>query len=204
MPSTSTTATSRRVPAHPQPRLWIGLTVLGIGVALFVAGFMGLALSPAPDDYPAVAVPGGRSVTLDEGTGYTLYLEWAGTEPSGPPPTVRVTGPAGEEEPILGPGATSVDYTTLDGRRGRPFATVRPTVTGVYRFETELGVGERADGGLLVTIGSDEGEAATWIAFAMASLGLVALAGGAILLVIRAVRRRRARPGLTSGEAAGL
>lgn len=198
-----TPAASRRTPTHPQPRLWIGLVVLGLGFGLFVAGSMGLALSPAPDDYPAMAVPGARSLTLDEGTGYTLYLEWAGTEPSGSTPTVRVTGPTGDEEPLLDADALALDYTTLDGREGRPFASLRPTVTGVYRFQTELGADERADGGLLVTVGNDEGETASWVAFFMAGFGLVALAAGVILLIVRAVRRRRTRPQASAPQASG-
>ena len=199
LPPVPAMPTGRPARTHVQPRLWIGLTLLVVGLVLLVAGFVGLAVSPSPDDYPAVGVPGARSITLDEGTGYTLYVEWAGTEPN-TPPAVSVTGPTGEVEPLLDPDPMAVDYTTLGDRQGRPFASIRPTVTGVYRFETQRPTGAS---GLLVTVGSDEGETASWIAFFAAGFGLVALAAGVIVLVVRAVRRRRPTPPVTSPPGAG-
>ena len=186
-----------------RPRLWVGLSLLCLGVVFLVAGFVGLAIAPAPDDYPAVDVPGTRSLTLDDGTTYTLYLESDGTEPGGTPPSVRVTGPTGDAEPLLDPDPMALDYTTLSNREGRPFASIRPGVTGVYRFSTDLAAGERADDGLLVTVGSDEGEVASGIAFAMAGLGLLAVVAGVIVLVVRAVRHRRPPSGVTNSPSPG-
>ena len=118
---------------------WIGLGVIGLGLVFILVGFTVLVVSPGPESYQRVTVPGQRSMELKASHEYTLYFEYPGAQShSRKSPDVTVVAPDGESEPILPvPALASTYQTTLGRSRGPP---VRLDSSGRLRCVSLRGV----------------------------------------------------------------
>jgi len=182
------------VAARPRPRPWVAIGLIIAGFVVLVGGFIVAGGSTGPDDYPAVAVPGQRSIDLAAGSTYTLYFEYPGAQSQERnPPAVHVTGPTGDDEPLGPPDTVSTTYETISGgRQGRAFASMRPDLSGIYRIEVEAVAGGDPGDELQVTVGREESDNAVLLWATGVVLGLGLLVAGTVMLIVRAVRRRRA------------
>jgi hypothetical protein len=181
--------------------LWVGLGMLIVGLVLTVVVLGAFAASTLPEDYPVIAVPGRRSVELNSGSTYNLYFEYPGaTSQERTPPVVHVTGPTGDDEPLGPPDTVTGTYKTTGGREGRSFASIRPTVSGVYRIDVEaVADGDRGDQ-MQVTIGREESGLVATVEITGGLLGIGMMVAGTVILIRRVVKRRRVQvPVATTG-----
>ena len=134
-------------------------------------------------------------MALEAGHEYTLYLEYRGaTGQPRTPPDITVTAPDGESEPIMPTPEMAIAYGATSGHReGRPFASIRPAVSGVFRFEVSAMPADQSPtaGRAYVAVGASGGAGETVSAILFLVGAAVAVVGAAVLIV-RAVRRRRA------------
>lgn len=170
---------------------WIGaaIMVLGIvgGTAFGVIRFTDTV--DKIDDFPRLAVPSDREVSLDEG-GYTLFHEYPGAASDYGfrfAPEVEITAPDGSSVPIS-PYGNEETYSFGD-HEGRAISTFRADADGVYRVQVlgepnsfeSIAIGDSYIGGMLLAI---------FGGMALAGLGVVI---GGIVMIVTGVRRGRAQ-----------
>ena len=178
-----------------RPRRWVAVTLVVAGVAALLLALGAATLTRSADDYPVVEVPGHRSMTLTADRTYNLYFDYPHAQSQvRTPPSVRVTAPNGDDEPLVPMPDGPTYRTDTGGREGRAFASVHPTVDGVYRIDVDAIAGSDPAEKVLVTVAAPEGDTAllAFVGFALAGLALIT--AGVVLFIVRAVRRRRGAP----------
>jgi hypothetical protein len=168
-----------------------GAAVIVVGSLVAILWFVALVASEDTSSFLRVPVPSDRKVDLSART-YALYAEAPGDSTrSTPHPSVRVTGPNGEEPVILyGSDAVAATYVTLTDRSGAAFATISPTVAGTYRVEVSADPGRASTGDELVAIGDDLSTANEAGYLAAVALGAVTFFVGIAIIIATAIRRR--------------
>jgi Protein of unknown function (DUF2510) len=184
--------------AHPirPARLWywVAGAVAVAAVLWFALGlFLGFrALSRQVDGFQRVPIPGRGEVSFEESGGYTLYYEGVGASDEQvtiPSFTVSLTSVASGEEVSIRDFGGSATYGVA-GHSGRALGTFRIEEPGRFLLQTE---GEPQTGQANVAVGSSVGPA-IFRTVSLAIVGtLILLLGGAVLAVVVAVRRNRAR-----------
>lgn len=162
---------------------WIGGLIMVVGsLAAIVLFVVAVGLEPEPD-FASVTVPGDRQVTM-EARQYWLFDEHPiGEEQDHGPPSVRITGPNGDE-PIT--PTDGLGFYVGTERSGTEFATIRPSVAGTYRVQVTADPARLASQDERVTIG----EPAGWGGFVVAIvLGFVTFVAGLAVIIATAVSR---------------
>lgn len=182
------------IPAGPsRAGYWIGGVIIAAGIlgALLCGGLAYNAFIHRVDGFSRVPLTGTEVLHFDPG-GYVVYYEGLGIPDNVPPTTVVVT-PSGGLQPLDvsrygGPGGRSYLTYGVHGHAGEAIATFSvPAPGGDYRLTSAaVGLGVLAVGrslGPLLAVG-------TLGAIASAGLGL---AIGLLLIILTAVRRKKAR-----------
>jgi len=162
--------------------------VLWLALSLFV-GFR--SLSRQVEGFQRVPIPGQAEVSLAEPGGYTVYFEGLGASDEQLPVSpfrFSLTTVGGEEVSIRAYGG-SATYG-LGGHSGRAVATFQIEEPGTFLLQTE---GEPQGGQANLAVGRSVGPGIFRVV-SLAIVGtLVFLLAGAVLAVVVAVRRGRAR-----------
>lgn len=173
----------------------IALLGVIVGVAGIVVGFR--SLSDQVDAFQRVSVPGSGTVTFGAAGDLTIYYEARGASQSDggtpvPPLQIRmVRQPGGDPLPIQDYGG-SVNYS-VGGHEGTAVATVRVDRPGTYEL---TGAANLPAGTARLAVGKSLGGVLARTLLPMLVI-FVALGGAAVLAIVTAVRRRRARAGTT-------
>jgi hypothetical protein len=184
--------------AHPvrPARFWYwvaGAAAVAAVVWFALSLFLGFrSMSVQVEGFQRVPIPGQTEVSFAEPGGYTLYFEGSGAsdeQPAIPPFNVSLSSVAsGQEVPIRDYGS-SVTYG-LAGHSGRALATFRIDEPGRFLLRTE------ADPQAVETniaVGPSVGSAIARTAILPVAGALILLLAGAVLAVVVALRRKRAR-----------
>jgi len=184
--------------AHPvrPARFWYwvaGAAAVAAVVWLALSLFLGFrSLSRQVEGLQRVPIPGQAEVSFEEPGGYTLYYEGLGASDEQvtiPSFNVSVTSVgSGEEVPIRDfEGSTIYDFA---GHSGRALGTFRIEEPGRFLLRTE---GESQGGQANVAVGPNIGSGIfRTVGLAIAG-SLILLLVAAVLAVVVAVRRNRAR-----------
>jgi hypothetical protein len=190
-PGVAASAPASIAPPARGRRRWVVPTLLIAGVVALLLSFIPAVASSGADDYPVIAVPGVRSIELGTGHSYTLYFDYRDAQSQErTPPAVRVTGPTGDEEPLI-PVTDGSTYETMGGRQGRAFASLRPAVAGIYRFEVGAAPGSDTGETTFVAVGGPDDNLAIAAFAALALLGVALIVAGIVVFTVHAVRGRR-------------
>jgi len=186
------------VGAHPiRPALFWYWVAGAAGVAAVVWFALGLflgfqSMSRQVEGFQRVPIPGQAEVSFAEPGGYTLYFEGVGAsdeQATIPPFNVSLTSVASGQEVLIQDYGTSVTYG-LSGHSGRALGTFRIEEPGRFLLRTEAEPqGVQAN----VAVGPSVGPALARTVVLPIAGALILVLGGAVLAVVVALRRRRAR-----------
>jgi hypothetical protein len=191
---------------------WMAGAAVVAAVLWFAAGlFFGfLWVSRQVEGFQRVPIPGQAEVSFAEPGGYTLYYEGLGGAEQATIPSFSVSLTSvgrGEEVSIRDYGGSATyDFA---GHSGRALGTFRIEEPGRFLLQTE---GEPGGAEANVAVGPSVGPAILRTVFLTIGGSLVLLLAGAVLAVVVAVRRGRARrllpapaaqPVTTWGQASG-
>jgi hypothetical protein len=188
---------SAAMSAHPiRPgRYWYwvaGALAVAAVVWLALSLFLGFrSLSRQVQGFQRVAIPGQGEVNFAEPGGYTLYFEGLGASDEQvtiPPFRFSLTTVGGEEVSIR-PYGGSATYG-LAGHSGRAVGTFQIEEPGRFLLQTE---GEPQGGQANLAVGRSVGPGIFRVVSVAIVGTLVLLLAGAVLAVVVAVRRGRAR-----------
>ena len=189
-------------PVRPA-RLWYwvaGAAVVAAVVWLALGLFLGFrSLSRQVEGFQRVPIPGQAEVSLAERGGYTVYFEGLGASDEQvpiPPFRFSLTTVDGEEVPVRAYGG-SATYG-FGGHSGRAVATFQIEEPGRFLLQTE---GESQDVEANLAVGRSVGPAIFGTVTQPIVGALVLLLAGAVLAVVVAVRRNRARRMLPAAAA---
>jgi Protein of unknown function (DUF2510) len=192
---------------------WVAGALAVAAVLWFALGlFLGFrSVNRQVEGFQRVPIPGQAEVSFDEPGGYTLYYEGLGasdeqaTIPSFNVSLVPVGG--GQEVSIRDYGGSATyDFA---GHSGRALGTFRIEELGRFQLQTE---GEPRGAEANVAVGPSVGPAILRTVILTIAGTLILLLAGAVLAVVVAVRRNRARrplpapaaqPVATRGQATG-
>jgi Protein of unknown function (DUF2510) len=173
---------------------WVAGAAVLAAVVWFALGlFLGVrSINGQVERFQRVPIPGQAEVSFAEPGGYTLYYEgWgaADEQPTIPPfraSLVPVGG--GEEVSIQGYGGSQT--YDLGGHSGRALATFRIEQPGRFLLRTE---GEPQDVEANVAVGGSVGPGILRTVIPTLAGTMILVLGRAVLAVVVAVRRNRAR-----------
>jgi hypothetical protein len=183
---------------------WIGgaLVVGSVIWLLLSIGVGAYSLNRQIDGFQRVPIPGQGEVTFTEAGDYILYYEGRGASGGSNPPFNASLAPAGGGGAVkFGDYGGSLTYD-LFGHSGRALGTFHIDKPGTFLLRTEsaeasgqgnVAIGESVGGGIVRTV-----------IVAIVGAAVLFLAGVAVLVVV-AIRRRRARhmlpaPGMEAGS----
>ena len=176
-------------------RLWYwvaGAAVVAAVIWLALGLFLGVrSLSRQVEGFQRVPIPGQAAVSLAEPGGYTVYFEGLGASDEQvpiPPYRLLLTTADGEEVPVR-PYGGSATYG-FGGHSGRAVATFSIEEPGRFLLQTE---GESQGGEANLVVGRSVGPAILRTVTQPIVGALVLSLAGAVLAVVVAVRRNRAR-----------
>ena len=182
-------------------RLWYwvaGAAVVAAVIWLALGLFLGFrSLSRQVEGFQRVPIPGQAAVSLAEPGGYTVYFEGLGASDEQvpiPPYRLLLTTGTGEEVPVR-PEGGSATYG-FGGHSGRAVATFSIEEPGRFLLQTE---GESQGGEANLAVGRSVGPAILRTVTQPIVGALVLSLAGAVVGVVVAVRRNRAR-GSTDGR----
>lgn len=173
---------------------WVaGAAVVAAVVWFALSLFLGIrSINGQIEGFQRVPIPGQAEVSFAEPGGYTLYYEgWgaADEQPTIPPFRVSLASVGdGEEVPIRDYGGSQT--YDLGGHSGRALATFRIEEPGRFLLRTE---GEPQDVEANVAVGRSVGPGILRTVIPTLAGTLILVLGGAVLAVVVAVRRNRAR-----------
>ena len=184
--------------AHPvrPARFWYwvaGAAAVAAVVWLALSLFLGFrSLSRQVEGLQRVSIPGQAEVSFEEPGGYPLYSEGLGASDEQvtiPLFNVSLTSVgSGEEVPIRDfVGSTTYDFA---GHSGRALGTFRIEEPGRFLLRTE---GEPQDVEANVAVGRSVGPGIFRTVIPTLAGTMILVLGGAVLAVVVAVRRNRAR-----------
>jgi hypothetical protein len=162
--------------------------VLWLALSLFV-GFR--SLSRQVEGFQRVPIPGQAEVSFAEPGGYTVYFEGVGASDEQvpiPPFRFSLTTVGGAEVSIR-PYGGSATYG-LAGHSGRAVATFQIEEPGRFLLQTE---GESQGGQASLAVGRSVGPGIFGVVSGAIAGALILVLAGAVLAVVVAVRRNRAR-----------
>ena len=172
---------------------WIagGILLIGCGAAIvwFVLAIVGQI--NAPDDFDRIAIPGTKTLTLDEGEWVVYYestLDWGSYYT---PPSVTVSDARGRDVALRYHSSSSY---TQGGRRGESLWSFDAPTSGAYTIDVAT-VGEPVSTrGGQIAVGRPlfSGGAVASILGSIA-LGAVSFIAGLVVLIVTIVRRGRAK-----------
>lgn len=177
---------------------WISGAILlvGCGVAIVWFALTVVGQINAPDDFDRIAIPGTRTLTLDDGEWVVYYestLDW-GTYYT--PPSVTVSDASGRDVALR--YSSSQNTYTRGERRGESLWSFDAPTPGAYTIDVAT-VGEPASTrGGQIAVGRPlfSGAAIAGILGSIA-LGAVSFVAGLIVLIVTIVRRGRAQRALS-------
>jgi Protein of unknown function (DUF2510) len=172
---------------------WVaGAAVVAAVVWFALSLFLGIrSINGQVEEFQRVPIPGQAEVSFAEPGGYTLYYEgWgaADEQPTIPPFRVSLVSGGGEEVSIRDYGG-SQSYD-LGGHSGRALATFRIEQPGRFLLRTE---GEPPGVEANVAVGRSVGPGIFRTVIPTLAGTMILVLGGAVLAVVVAVRRNRAR-----------
>ena len=184
-------------------RLWYwvaGAAVVAAVIWLALGLFLGFrSLSRQVEGFQRVPIPGQAAVSLAEPGGYTVYFEGLGASDEQvpiPPYRLLLTTADGEEVPVH-PYGGSATYG-FGGHSGRAVATFHIEEPGRFLLQTE---GESQGGEANLAVGRSVGPAILRTVTQPIVGALVLSLAGAVVAVVVAVRRNRARRMLPAAAA---
>ena len=184
-------------------RIWYwvaGAPVVAAVIWLALGLFLGFrSLSRQVEGFQRVPIPGQAAVSLAEPGGYTVYFEGLGASDEQvpiPPHRLLLTTADGEEVPVH-PYGGSATYG-FGGHSGRAVATFHIEEPGRFLLQTE---GESQGGEANLAVGRSVGLAIFRTVTQPIARALVLSLAGAVLAVVVAVRRNRARRMLPAAAA---
>lgn len=181
---------------------WVaGAAVVAAVVWFALSLFLGIrSINGQVERFQRVPIPGQAEVSFAEPGGYTLYYEgWgaADEQPTIPPFRVSLVSVLGGEEVSIRDYGGSQTYD-LGGHSGRALATFRIEQPGRFLLRTE---GEPQDVEANVAVGRSVGPGIFRTVIPTLAGTMILVLGGAVLAVVVAVRRNRARRLLPAPEA---
>jgi Protein of unknown function (DUF2510) len=181
---------------------WVaGAAVVAAVVWFAFSLFLGIrSINGQVERFQRIPIPGQAEVSFAEPGGYTLYYEeWgaADEQPTIPPFRVSLVSVLGGEEVSIRDYGGSQTYE-LGGHSGRALATFRIEQPGRFLLRTE---GEPQDVEANVAVGRSVGPGIFRTVIPTLAGTMILVLGGAVLAVVVAVRRNRARRLLPAPEA---
>lgn len=170
---------------------WTALSLLVVGAVLLLGAFGGMVANlDMAENRTGVDVPGARSVTLEAGRRYTLYVvRPSGTH--GTDPRITLTAPDGTQERII--SSTLGVTEDVAGETSTPYGDVTAAVSGTYELRAEPIEGANTAEGTRVTIGNGIDTTAENVGLGLFLLGIpLVLAGLGVGTGWLIVRRRPA------------
>jgi hypothetical protein len=172
---------------------WVaGAAVMAAVVWFALSLFLGIrSINRQVEGFQRVPIPGRAEVSFAEPGGYTLYYEgWgaADEQPTIPRFRVSLASVGGEEVSIRDFGGSQT--YDLGGHSGRALATFRIEEPGRFLLRAE---GEPQDVEANVAVGRSVGPGIFRTVIPTLAGTLILVLGGAVLAVVVAVRRNRAR-----------
>ncbi|HZC99787.1 MAG TPA: DUF2510 domain-containing protein [Actinomycetes bacterium] len=201
---------------HVRPALfwyWVaGAAAVAAVVWFALSLFLGFrSMNGQVEGFQRVPIPGRGEVSFAEPGGYTLYFEGLGAsdeQATIPPFNVSLTSVASGQEVSIRDYGGSVTYD-FAGHSGRAVGTFRIEEPGRFLLRTEA---EPQGVEASVAVGASVGRAIFRTVIRASAGALILVLGGAVLAVVVAVRRNRARrllpapvaqPVATWGQATG-
>jgi hypothetical protein len=192
---------------------WVAGALAVAAVLWFALGlFLGFrSVNRQVEGFQRVPIPGQAEVSLDEPGGYTLYYEGLGAsdeQAAIPSFNVSLVPVGGGQEVSIRDYGGSATYD-FAGHAGRALGTFRIEAPGRFLLQTE---GEPRGAEANVAVGTSVGPAILRTVILTIAGSLILLLAGAVLAVVVAVRRNRARrplpapaaqPVATRGQATG-
>ncbi len=171
---------------------WVGASIVTVGVVAAVVwvvfGLVGFARTV--DHLQRVPLAGGGSVTFARAGAYTMYYEGPGTSDETGIPNFTVSLAAVD-------GGRLVDLSDYGGSLTYDFGSHHGRATATFRIDTPgrytIGIAPPSAGPGQLAVGAGIGSRLLVTIVGALVIGLIGVAAGATVLIVTAVRRRRAR-----------